>query len=118
MTRYCKSSDVKMWITTSVDDELIEELIDQASGEIDKRIGAQSTSDVSVKKLCALIVAYGMMLQRPQSETLGERRVDRGKTLELWMNEIERLYRLCSTSGSIIKSSSYRVIDEDVRYPE
>lgn len=118
MTRYCKSSDVKMWITTTVDDELIEELINQASAEIDKRIGAQSTSDASVTKLCALIVAYGMKIQRPQSETLGERKVDMGKTLDLWMKEIERLYKLCSTSGSIIKSSAYRVIDENVRYPE
>jgi len=115
MTNYCKASDVKMWVTTTVDDELIEELIEQASAEIDRRVGAQSTSDAAVKKLCALIVAYGMKIQRPQSEALGTRRVEMGVTLELWGKEIERLYRLYHTP--IVKSTDYAVIDEDSRFP-
>ena len=117
MTRYCKSSDVKMWISTTVDDELIEELIDQASAEIDKRVGAQSTSDAAIKKLCALIVAYGMKIQRPQSETLGTRRVEMGNTLELWEKEIERLYKLYRGTA-VVTASEYASIDEDERFPE
>lgn len=104
-----------MWITTSLNNELIEELINQASAEIDKRVGSQSTSDVVIKKLCALIVAYGMKIQRPQSEALGTRRVEMGITLELWNKEIERLYRLYHTP--IVLASEYRSIDEDTRFP-
>ncbi len=115
MVMYCTAPDVKMWVSTTLDDDLIEELIEQASAEIDKRVGAQSSTDGAIKKLCALIVAYGIRIQRPQSESLGTRRVEMGRTLEHWRDEIERLYRLYHTP--IVKSSEYASIDEDERFP-
>ncbi len=116
MARYCTALDVKMWVSTTIDPELLEELIDQVSGEIDKRVGAQSESDSVITKLCALIVAYGIKLQYPQSETLGAtRKIDMGRTLELWDKEIQRLYKLYKTP--IIKTSEYASIDEDSRFP-
>jgi len=114
MVVYCTATDVKMWVKTTLDDELIDELIEQASAEIDKRIGVQSTSDKAIKKLCCLIVAYGIKIQHPQSEALGTRRVEMGRTLEHWRDEIDRLYRLYHTP--IVKTSKYASIDEDSRF--
>ncbi len=115
MTEYCKPSDVRLLIFTTLKDVDISRLIEQSSAEIDKRVGAQSTSDQAVEKLCAFITAYTIKIQRPQSESLGTRRVEMGVTLELWRDEIKRLYRLYHTP--IVKSSEYASIDEDERFP-
>lgn len=115
MTRYCSASDVTLLVSTTLEAERIEELIDQSSAEIDKRIGPQSSTDKAIEKLCAFITAYTIKIQRPQSEALGTRRVEMGVTLELWQKEIERLYRLYHTP--IVKASEYASIDEDSRFP-
>lgn len=115
MTEYCTPSDVRLLIYTTLEDVDISRLIEQSSAEIDKRIGAQSTSDQVVEKLCAFITAYAIKIQRPQSEVLGVRRIDMGKTLDLWTREIERLYKMFKTSS--IKSSDYQKINEESRYP-
>jgi len=117
MTEYCTPSDVRLLVTTTLEDVDVSRLIDQSSAEIDKRIGAQSTSDQVVEKLCALITAYTIRIQRPQSEVLGERRANMGRNLDRWLKEIERLYKLCSSIGSTVKSSDYQKIDEESRYP-
>ena len=115
MTEYCKPSDVRLLVSTTLEDVDISRLIEQSSAEIDKRIGIQSTSDQAVEKLCAFITAYTIKIQRPQSEALGTRRVEMGVTLELWAKEIDRLYRLYKTP--IVKASEYASIDEDSRFP-
>lgn len=117
MTEYCTPSDVRLLISTTLEDGDITRLIEQASAEIDKRIGTQSTSDQVVEKLCAFMTAYTLKIQRPQSEALGERRISMGRTLDLWAREIERLFTLCAPVRSRVKSSSYQKIDEDLRYP-
>lgn len=115
MTKYCEPSDVRLLVSTTLENVDIDRLIDQSSAEIDKRIGVQSTSDQAVEKLCAFITAYTIKIQHPQSEAVGERRVDMGVTLELWQAEIERLYRLYKRT--VVKASKYQRIDEDLRYP-
>ena len=115
MTEYCKPSDVRLLVKTTLEDVDLSRLIEQSSAEIDKRIGVQSTSDQGVEKLCALITAYTIKIQHPQSEALGERSVDMSVTLELWQAEIERLYRLYKRA--VVKASKYQRIDEDLRYP-
>lgn len=116
MTKYCEPSDVRLLVSTTLENVDIDRLIDQSSAEIDRRIGVQSTSDQAVEKLCAFITAYAIKIQRPQSEVLGTRRVEMGVTLELWDREIQRLYRLYYTP--IVKASEYASIDEDERFPE
>jgi len=113
---YCTANDVRLLVSTTLEDSELEHFIAQASAEIDKRIGAQSTSDQAIEKLCALITAYIIKLQSPQVEALGDLvKIDAGVTLELWRDEIERLYRLYKTP--IVKSSEYASIDEEARYP-
>lgn len=116
MTKYCEPSDVRLLVSTTLENMDIDRLIDQSSAEIDKRIGTQSTSDQAVEKLCAFITAYTIKIQRPQSEALGTRRVEMGVTLELWRDEIERLYRLYHTP--IVKATDYASIDENSRFPQ
>lgn len=117
MTEYCTPSDVRLLVYTTLEDVDITRLIEQASAEIDKRIGTQSTSDQIVEKLCALITAYTIRIQRPQSEVLGERRINMGRNLDRWLREIERLYKLCAPVRSRVKSTEYQKIDEESRYP-
>jgi len=115
ITIYCEPEDVRLLVSTTLEDGEIAKLIEQSSAEIDRRVGAQSTTDQAVEKLCALITAYTIKIQRPQSEGLGTRRVEMGVTLELWEKEIERLYRVYHTP--IVKASEYASINEDSRFP-
>jgi len=116
MTEYCEPSDVRLLVSTTLENVDLSRLIEQSSAEIDRRIGVQSTTDQAVEKLCALITAYTIKIQRPQSEALGTRRVEMGVTLELWQKEIERLYRLYKTP--IVSATEYASIDEEARFPE
>jgi len=117
MTRYCTATDVHMTVDTELDDDVLEELIEEESAEIDRRLGAQSATDVIIKKLCRLMVAYPILLKRPRSEELGERRVTMGNQLREWKAEIERIFKFYEAKG-IVRSSDYQYIDEDTRYPE
>jgi len=116
MTEYCTPSDVRLLVSTTLENEDISRLIEQSSAEIERRIGTQSTSDQVLEKLCALITAYTIRIQHPQSETLGERRADRGRNLDRWAKEIERLCNMYKSSFKV-RSSGYQKIDEDARYP-
>lgn len=117
MTTYCRPSDVRLLVSTTLEDVDIERFIEQSSAEIENRIGAQSTSDQIVMKLCAFITAYTIRIQRPQSEGIGTRRVEMGNILERWEKEIERLYKLYRGTD-IVTASEYASIDEDERFPE
>jgi len=113
---YCTASDVRQIIHTSLSDTDIASIIETSDAVIDKRIGAQSSSDKAVKKLSMLITAGTIKARQPRSVAAGEYREDSGDILEVWAEEIEGLFRLYGSPT--FKASEYRHIDEDERYPE
>ena len=112
---YCTASDVRLIIHTSLTDSDITSIIETSDAQIDKRLGAQSSSDKVVKKLSMLITAKTIKARQPRSVAAGEYREDSGNILEVWTQEIEELYRLYRSPS--VKASDYRHIDEDERYP-
>ncbi len=113
---YCTASDVRLIIHTSLTDSDIASIIETSDAQIDKRLGAQSSSDKAVKKLSMLITARTIKARQPRSVAAGEYREDSGDIMDLWAQEIEGLFRLYSSPS--VKASDYRHIDEDERYPE
>jgi len=113
---YCTSSDVRLIIHTSLSDSEITSIIETSDAVIDKRIGAQSSSDKAVKKLSMLVTARTIKARQPRSVAAGEYREDSGDIMEVWASEIEGLFRLYGSPT--VKASGYRHIDEDERYPE
>jgi len=71
---YCTASDVRQIIHTSLSDTDIASIIETSDAVIDRRIGAQSTSDKAVKKLSMLITARSIKARQPRSAAAGEYR--------------------------------------------
>jgi len=113
---YCTASDIRRIIHTSLSDTDITSIIETSDAVIDKRIGAQSSSDKAVKKLSMLITARTIKARQPRSIAAGEYREDMGDIMETWAAEIEGLFRLYGSPT--FKASEYQHIDEDERYPE
>ena len=113
---YCTASDVRLIVNTTLTDPDITGIIEMSDAEIDRRIGAQDTSDKLIKKLSMLITAYTIKTRQPRSQAIGEYREDAGDVLKVWEGEIERIFRLYK--GASVKASEYRHIDESKRYPE
>jgi hypothetical protein len=113
---YCTASDVRRIIHTSLTDSDIASIVETSDAQIDKRLGAQSSSDKVVKKLSMLLTAKTIKARQPWSMAAGEYREDSGNILDVWTQEIEEFYRLYGSPS--VKASEYRHIDEDERYPE
>ena len=112
---YCTAADVRAIINTNLTDDQVTSIIETSDAEIDKRLGAQSSSDKLVKKLSMLLTAHTIKTRQPKSQAIGEYREDAGDVLEVWEREIERIYRLYK--GVSVKGSEYGHIDEKKRYP-
>jgi len=113
---YCTASDVRIIINTTLTDDQVTSIIETSDAEIDKRLGAQSSSDNLIKKLSMILTAHIIKTKQPKSQAIGEYREDAGDVLEVWEREIERIYRLYK--GVSVKGSEYGHIDEKKRYPE
>ena len=113
---YCTASDVRLIIHTSLSDADIASIIETSDAVIDRRLGAQSSSDKAVKRLSMLLTVKTIKGRQPRSVAAGEYREDSGNIVETWTAEIEGLFRLYSSPS--VKASEYRHIDEDERYPE
>ena len=113
---YCTASDIRRIIHTSLTDSEITSIIETSDAQLDKRLGAQSSSDKVVKKLSMLLSAKTIKARQPRSVAAGEYREDSGNIIEVWAQEIEGLFRLYSSPS--IKASEYRHIDEEERYPK
>ena len=113
---YCTSADVRTIINTVLTDDQVTSIIETSDAEIDKRLGAQSSSDNLIKKLSMILTAHIIKTKQPKSQAIGEYREDAGDVLEVWEREIERIYQLYK--GVSVKSSKYGHIDESKRYPE
>jgi len=112
---YSAAADVRLVINTTLTDDQITSIIEMSDAEIDKRIGAQSSSDPLIKKLSMLLTAHTIKTRQPKSQAIGEYREDSGNVLEVWEREIQRIYRLYK--GISVKATEYRHIDEGKRYP-
>jgi hypothetical protein len=113
---YCTASDVRIIINTTLTDDQVTSIIETSDAEIDKRLGAQSSSDNLIKKLSMILTAHIIKTKQPKSQAIGEYREDAGDVLEVWEREIERIYRLYK--GVSVKGSEYGHIDEKKRYSE
>jgi len=113
---YCVSSDVRLIVNTTLTDVEITGIIEMSDAEIDARIGTQTSGDKLIKKLSMLLTAHTIKTRQPQSQAIGEYREDAGDVLEVWVREIERIYRLYRKPK--VAASRYGNIDEKKRYPE
>lgn len=113
---YCTASEVRLVINTALTDDQVTAIIETSDAEIDRRIGAQSTSDNIIKKLSMLLTAHTIKTRQPRSQAIGEYREEAGDVLDVWEREIDRIYRLYEASRTT--ASEYRHIDESRRYPE
>lgn len=110
---YCTASDVRSIIHTGLSDSEIEAIIELSDAEIDKRLGSQDASDKVIKKLSMLLTAKTVKLRQPGSVAVGEYSESSEHFSQVVEAEIEKIYRLCSSSS--ISSSRYGVIDEEER---
>ncbi len=109
---YCSASDVRSIIHTGLSDS-IEAIIELSDAEIDKRLGAQDLSDKVIRRLSMLLTAQTIRLRQPGSVAVGEYSESKERLDEVFIREIEGIWRLYH--GVAIASSSYGVIDEDER---
>jgi type II secretory pathway predicted ATPase ExeA len=113
---YSTPTDVRRIIHTVLTDADIAAVIELCDAQIDKRLGAQSTTDKVIKKLSMLLAARTIKGRQPNTVAIGEYRDSQGDLMETWRREIEELHRLYEPP--LVASSEYRHIDEDTRYPE
>lgn len=113
---YCTASDVRLVIHTTLTDDQITTIIEMSDAEINRKIGVEDPSNKLVKKLSMLLTAWIIKTRYPNSQAIGEYREDASDILEVWKEEIERIFRLYKTP--LVRSSDYRYIDESKRYPE
>ena len=109
-------SDICYTARARLTDTEISSVIETSEAEIDRRIGAQDSSDKLVKKLSMLLSAHAIKTRQQKSVAIGEFREDAGDVLEVWEREIERIYRLYKNVS--VKATDYRHIKETKRYPE
>jgi len=113
---YSQPANTRYLVETPLTDAEIATLIEESDTEIDRRLGAQDSSNMLVRRLSALITARTIRSTYPGSVAVGEYKEDDGGKLEDWAREIERIYRLLSKPK--VEASKHRFIDEDQRYPE
>lgn len=90
MTRYCTAPDVKVLIETTLDDEVIEELIDLADANLDEKLGGASLSTI-LKKRCSMMLTAAMIAERmPQTYSVGSIRISQGPRIENWRRSVNR----------------------------
>jgi hypothetical protein len=92
---YSTPDDVRVLVATELTDDQISDLIEASDAEIDKRVGAQSSSDPLVRKLSSLLTARTIRASQPVSSTVGEYRED--VDVDAWGREIEDAYRALSS---------------------
>lgn len=93
---YCSASDVRLIVSTSLTDAQIESAIGMSDAQIDKVLGAQSPSDMLIKKLSVLMTVRTIKTRDPSSFSVGEYSESVGDVLAVWdeeIREIEALYR-------------------------
>ena len=114
---YCKSSDVKILVETTLDDELIEELIEISDADLDSMLGGSSLG-TQLKKRCSMMLTAATIAEKyPRSYTVGSARIDMGTKIRDWRSQVRDIVARVKAGRAVIKSSKYQHIDEDVRYP-
>lgn len=91
---YSTPADVRALAATELTDTQITTLIEASDAEIDRRVGAQSSTDPLVRKLSSLLTARTIRASQPGSSAVGEYRAEEGRG---WGDEIEDAYRALST---------------------
>ena len=113
---YYAAADVRLIIHTTLDDDdsEIESIIATSDAWIDKLLGSQSTSDALIQRLSILLTARAIKTRQPTATVVGEYR-ETHDPAKVWSEEIKEIIRLYRTPK--VKGSTYRRIDEDMRYP-
>lgn len=112
---YCEWTDVTDIITTTLDEDQINNIISESDAEIDYRIGTQTTGDKMIQKLSKLMSAIQVKTQQPTSMGAGQYR-ELHNPVPVWAAEIEKLFKLKKKGKMTV--TSYQHIDEDTRYTE
>ena len=116
MVAYCSATEVAYLVHTDLDDTAIGILITLADAELDQMLGG-STLATNLLKLCSMMLTAILVAQRdPEATTLGSARIQYGSRVEDWRGRVWAIVK--RNKAPVIKSSSYRKIDEDTRYPE
>jgi hypothetical protein len=103
---YSTPADVRALVATELTDDQLTDLIEASDAEIDKRVGAQSSTDPLARKLSSLLTARTIRASQPGGSAVGEYREEEG---EGWDGEIEAAYRaLTSVSLSRRRHTHWR----------
>ena len=113
---YSTSADVRLIIHTSLTNTEIESIISMSDAQINKQIGAQDPTDLTIKKLSVLMTAHTIKQRQPDSVTIGEYRETTGNINETLSNEINKILKLYKSPA--FASSTYTSINEEQRYGE
>lgn len=114
---YCTAADVRRLVHTSLGDTDIASEIALSDAWIDRRLGAQSSSDKVITRLSVLLTVRAIKTRQPNSVVVGEYRDVQGDILAVLKMDIDEIFSSYS-GGFIVKGSDYRHIDEDTRFPE
>ena len=112
---YCVHTDVTAIINTTLSPAQITAIIQESDAVINRRLGSQSTSDYSIRKLSKLLTAMEVKTQQPNARTIGEYK-ETHNPISVWERWTERAFKLYRTSKLV--AGGYQVIDEDDRYTE
>lgn len=116
---YCIPADVRLHIDTEMLTDEIEDLITLADEDLDTRLGGHTLSD-NLKKTCsALLTAVMIADKQPKTYGAGSVRISHGEArVNRWLQKVEGIIAQATSSrSSKVKSSTYRKIDENRRYP-
>lgn len=94
---YSLPSDVRLIIKTELSDSDVQKIIDWNDALIDKKLGAQSTSDEVIKKLSVLLTAIDVKTRDPDSFALGEYRIITTGVNRVWQREVREILHLYGT---------------------
>ena len=116
---YCKPADVRLHIDTEMEPGEIEDLIVLADEDLDIRLGSHTLTDDLKKSCSALLTAVMIADKQPKTYGAGTVRISHGEArVTRWLNKVEVIVAQATSSrGAVVKSSAYRKIDENRRYP-
>lgn len=115
---YCIYGDVRNILHTSLIDANITAMIVLADARVDQMLGGTALSADLLKLMSMMVTASFIGPKDPSSYAIGLARVQYG-TRPNWMRQAQDIVdaEKAKTASNKIKSSEYRKINEDLRYP-
>lgn len=113
---YCKSSDVRLIVSTDLEDHEIDDLIPLADSDLDDLLQGASMTDIQ-KKNCSMRLTAIMIANRiPRKESIAGIVTDWTDQIATWQAYVDEKVGLAAAGGAVqgkVVSSSYSTITDD-----